>query len=68
MPYQDFGAARKSLATQNPTSSSQSRNTKSPQQSVSNLLGSAARFGSEALGNVGNAVKEIGRASCRERV
>ena len=59
MPYQDFGAARKSLATQNPTSSSQSRNTKSPQQSVSNLLGSAARFGSEALGNVGNAVKGI---------
>ena len=61
MAYQDaiMRTARKGLATQNPTSASQSRNTKSPQQDVSNLLGSAARFGSEALGNIGNAVKGI---------
>ncbi len=59
MPYQDFGVARKSLAKANPVAKSLARNTKSPQQSVSNLLGSAARFGSEALGNVGNAVKGI---------
>jgi len=62
MPYQDldpFGGPGAPVGQQNSSAASQSRNTKSPQQSVSNLLGSAARFGSEALGNIGNAVKGI---------
>ena len=54
-----FGGPGAPVGQQNSSAASQSRNTKSPQQSVSNLLGSAARFGSEALGNIGNAVKGI---------
>jgi len=42
-----------------PSSQSQSRNTASPQASVSNLLGSAANFGSSVVGQIGAGIKDI---------
>lgn len=47
------------LGTVNPTAASQSNNSTSPQASVSNLLGSAVRFGERVFEDVASTVKGV---------
>ena len=51
--------AMRTRAASTASAASQARNTASPQAAVSNLLGSAAKFGQGLLGQAGNAIKGI---------
>ena len=53
----DDGPLRAARAQTN-SAKSQARNSVSPQQSVSNLLGSAASFGQGLVGQIGNGIKQ----------
>ena len=54
-----FGGPGAPVGQQNPASRSQSRNSQAPKEAVSNLLGSAARFGQAVFTDVGSAVKGV---------